>query len=60
MYPLGTIPPGYHVHLPLSSLSDLPSSELATAIQGQAAVLVTDNPHLAQTDHLPVLSALRP
>ena len=34
--------------------------ELATAIQGQAAVLVTDNPHLAQTDHLPVLSALRP
>jgi prevent-host-death family protein len=34
--------------------------ELASAIQGQAAVLVTDNPHLAQTDHLPVLSALRP
>jgi prevent-host-death family protein len=34
--------------------------ELATAIQGQAAVLVTDNPHLAQTEHLPVLSALRP
>jgi prevent-host-death family protein len=36
------------------------ATELATAIQGQAAVLVTDNPHLAQTDHLPVLSALRP
>jgi hypothetical protein len=28
--------------------------------QGQAAVMVTDNPHLAQTDHLPVPSALRP
>ena len=38
-YPLGTIPPGYHVHLPLSSLSDLPSSELATAIQHQHQVL---------------------
>jgi predicted nucleic acid-binding protein len=42
------------------AISLIAAIELATAIEGQAAVLVTDNPHLAQTDHLPVLSALRP
>jgi antitoxin (DNA-binding transcriptional repressor) of toxin-antitoxin stability system len=40
-------------------LDDSAAIELATAIQADAAVLVTDHPTLAQTGHHPVLSALR-
>jgi len=42
-----------------SQLDDIRSLELATALHCGAAVLVTDDPDLAQTDQLPVLSALR-
>ena len=41
-------------------LTDTSAVELATAIHSGAAVLVTDEPTLAQTDQHPVLSALRP
>lgn len=41
------------------ALSDSSAVELATAIHGGAAVLVTDDPHLAQTGQHPVLSAQR-
>ena len=40
-------------------LDDSAAIELATAIQADAAVLVTDHPALAQTGQHPVLSALR-
>jgi prevent-host-death family protein len=40
-------------------LDDSTAIELATAIQADAAVLVTDHPALAQTGQHPVLSALR-
>ena len=40
------------------SLSLTAAIELATAIAAGAAVLVSDNPQLAQTEHHPVLSAL--
>ena len=40
-------------------LDDSAAIELATAIQADAAVLVTDHPALAQTGQQPVLSALR-
>lgn len=40
-------------------LDDSAAIELATAIQAEAAVLVTDHPALAQTGQHPVLSALR-
>ncbi|MBM5793864.1 MAG: type II toxin-antitoxin system prevent-host-death family antitoxin [Cyanobacteria bacterium K_DeepCast_0m_m1_088] len=40
-------------------LDEIRSLELATALQCGAAVLVSDHPDLAQTDHIPVLSALR-
>ncbi len=40
-------------------LDDSAAIELATAIQAEATVLVTDHPALAQTGQHPVLSALR-
>jgi antitoxin (DNA-binding transcriptional repressor) of toxin-antitoxin stability system len=40
-------------------LDDSAAIELATAIQADAAVLITNHPALAQTGHHPVLSALR-
>ena len=45
--------PGLRVSLSLTA-----AIELATAIAAGAAVLVSDNPQLAQTEHHPVLSAL--
>ena len=41
-----------------ANLSLTAAIELATAIAAGAAVLVSDNPELAQTEHHPVLSAL--
>lgn len=41
-----------------ATLSLTAAIELATAIAAGAAVLVSDNPELAQTEHHPVLSAL--
>ena len=40
-------------------LDDSAAIELATAIQADAAILVTNHPALAQTGQHPVLSALR-
>ena len=40
-------------------LDDSAAIELATAIQADAAVLITNHPALAQTGQHPVLSALR-
>ncbi|WP_411869062.1 type II toxin-antitoxin system prevent-host-death family antitoxin [Vulcanococcus limneticus] len=60
----GIVAAAVRLRLQDPGLDDTAAIELATAIQANAAVLVSDNPALAHTglaatEHLPVLSALR-